>query len=187
MSAIAAVKAYFDAWNARSPEAIVASMIEGGTYEDPNSGGPISGPALAAYTGALFAAFPDLSFELVSEAETGPNSLAAQWIMRGTNTGPHRGAPPTGRAIEGSGADLIVTELGKVKSVRGYYDSAEVPRQLGMRVSVTPTTIGPVAFGDSLYMSLGNQKVPGAFSITSLRIRDQADTEGVQDYSRRAL
>jgi predicted ester cyclase len=44
----------------------------------------------------LWAAFPDLSFEVASAGEAGPGLVAAQWIMRGTNLGSMMGLPPTG-------------------------------------------------------------------------------------------
>lgn len=129
----------------------------------------------------------DLSFEIVSVAETGPNSVAAQWIMRGTNTGSMRGAPPTGKTVALPGSDFITTNGDAVASVKGYFDSAEVPRQLGMQTIVQPERIGPVQFGTSLYMALGRSSRPGAFSITSLRIRSEQDAERVRSYSQRVL
>src|SRR5262245_18133581 len=138
MSALNAAKRYFDAWNRRSPVDIVGAIQSGGTYEDPMTGGPLSGSAIAQYAGGLFEAFPDLSFEIVSAAETGPTSVAAQWIMRGTNTGSMNGAPPTGRTVTLPGADFITTNGDMVASVKGYFDTADVPRQLGMQVIVQP-------------------------------------------------
>ena len=44
MTALAAAKRYFDAWNQRSPDGIVAALEVGGTYQDPLTGGPVSGP-----------------------------------------------------------------------------------------------------------------------------------------------
>ena len=61
--------AYFDAWNRRDPAAIVATFVEGGIYSDPTVPA-LTGSALAAHTSGLFAAFPDLSFEIVSAAQT---------------------------------------------------------------------------------------------------------------------
>jgi hypothetical protein len=58
---------YFDDYNQRDPAAIVATFAEGGTYSDPTVPA-LMGPALAAYTSGLFAAFPNLSFEIASAA-----------------------------------------------------------------------------------------------------------------------
>src|SRR5258708_34868313 len=86
---------YFDSWNRRDPAAIIATFAEGGTYSDPTVPA-LTGSALATHPSGLFAAFPDLSFEIVSAAPAGDHAVAAQWMMRGTNTGPPAGAPPQG-------------------------------------------------------------------------------------------
>ena len=66
--------------------------------------------ATADYARGLWDAFPDLTFEIISKAQTGPESVAAQWVMRGTNTGSLQGLPPTGRSVEVPGADFIEIE-----------------------------------------------------------------------------
>src|SRR5664279_301529 len=40
---------------------------------------------ICAYATGLWSSFPDLTFEEESIGETGTNTVAAQWIMRGTN------------------------------------------------------------------------------------------------------
>jgi len=187
MSALNASKRYFDAWNARSPEAIVAAVVPGGTYEDPLTGGPLTGNAIGQYAAGLFSAFPDLSFSIVGESETPGNGVSAQWIMRGTNTGSLQGAPPTGLSVELPGADFLTTKDGLVESIKGYFDSAVIPRQLGMQVIVQPAAIGPVQLGTSVYMALGNTTRPAAMGITSLRVRSDADVERVRALSQQIL
>jgi predicted ester cyclase len=77
---------------------------------------------MTAYTSGLFAAFPDLSFEIISAAQTGDDTVSAQWMMRGTNTGPMAGVPPTGMAVALPGADFITVDGDKIRSVQGYFD-----------------------------------------------------------------
>ena len=67
-----AARAYLDAWNAHDGRAIVDTFAEGGTYEDPTTGGPISGPAISDNAALLWQAFPDFSFDIVRLAEAGP-------------------------------------------------------------------------------------------------------------------
>src|SRR5688500_7028039 len=100
LTSLAHVHRYFQAWNDRDPAGVVASFAEGGTYIDPNvPGPPLSGPALAAYAQGLFEGFPDLHFE-IPDLETLPDGVTvARWLMRGTNTGPLHGAPPSGQVI----------------------------------------------------------------------------------------
>ncbi|MFI5054228.1 MAG: hypothetical protein ACHQDE_07695, partial [Acidimicrobiia bacterium] len=48
-----ALNRYLDAWNDHDPAGVVASLNHGGTYEDPTTGGPLSGDALAASVDGL--------------------------------------------------------------------------------------------------------------------------------------
>ena len=98
MNYLEVAQAYFNAWNRRDGKAIVKEFADGGTYNDPLSG-KITGQAIASYAEGLWAAFPDLSFEIVSAGETSRGSVAAQWVMRGTNKGSFGGLPPTGRGV----------------------------------------------------------------------------------------
>ncbi|CAN5125698.1 hypothetical protein BH18ACT10_BH18ACT10_04100 [soil metagenome] len=186
MDAVDVAQGYFDAWNRRDADAIVATFAEGGTYSDPNVPEGLTGQAIADYAGGLFAAFPDLSFEIVSHAPAG-DGTAAQWMMRGTNTGSLRGAPPTGSAVALPGSDFIAVEDGKIRSVQGYFDQGTMMRQLGLQVIVQPYSVGPVAFGNSVYMQPGNGKKPGAFSITALQVTSENDAEEVRNYSQQIL
>src|SRR5262249_8202607 len=88
------VEHYFQAWNARDPEAVAAALSGDGTYTDPTvTGPPLAGAALAGHARALFASFPDLSFEILScqLADGDPGTVLAHWLMRGTNTRPRTG------------------------------------------------------------------------------------------------
>ena len=74
MGPLEVAQTYFDAWNRRDPDAITATFADGGTYSDPTTGQPLAGQAIAEYTSGLFAAFPDLSLELVSAGFTGEST-----------------------------------------------------------------------------------------------------------------
>ena len=132
MDSMTVAAAYFDAWNQRDSRKIVTTFADGGTYLDPATGGALAGEAIGHYAGGLFAAFPDLTFEVVSGGPIGENMVAAQWVMRGTNTGSLLGAPPTGKTVALQGADFIVVDGGKIRSVRGYFDMKEFGQQLGL-------------------------------------------------------
>ena len=99
MDATDVAQSYFDAWNRRDPEAIVATFAEGGTYTDPNVPEGLRDRAIGEYAAGLFTAFPDLSFDIISPHATGDGTVAARWLMRGTNTGPLRENPPTGATV----------------------------------------------------------------------------------------
>jgi steroid delta-isomerase-like uncharacterized protein len=184
MNALEIAQRYFDGWNRRDPAAVLATMAATGTYTDPGTGGPLSGEAFAGYMTGLFSAFPDVSFEIVSAGLAAPDLVAAQWIMRGTNTGSMNGLPPSGKSIELHGADFIRVADGTIRTVDGYFDSRVIPDQLGLQVVVQPRAIGPFTFGTSVRVSAGNTAKPGAFSITALHARGAEDEKGVTEQSR---
>jgi steroid delta-isomerase-like uncharacterized protein len=177
---------YFDAWNQRDPAAIVVTFAEGGTYRDPIVPQGLSGQALATHTAALFAAFPDLSFEIVSAAQVDETTAAAQWVMRGTNSGPLRGTPPTGKTVALPGADFITVADEKICSVQGYFDQKSYLEQLGLQVIVQPYAVGPITFcSGGISLHAAKQAKPGAFSLTYIQVRSDEEVQQVQGYGRR--
>jgi steroid delta-isomerase-like uncharacterized protein len=183
MDALEVATRYFDAWNLREPEAIAAALAPDGTYTDPIVPDGLGPAATAEYARGLFSAFPDLGFEVESAADCGGGTVAAQWTMTGTNDGPFQGLPPSGRTVRLPGADLIVTAGDRVRSVAGYFDTAVVPRQLGLQVIVQPTQIGPFSFGVSTYVSKSGAE-PGAVSLTVLEARSEEEVEEIRSRSR---
>src|SRR5262245_42829300 len=137
---------YFDAWNQHDVAAIVASFAETGTYSDPVTPVPLTGSAIGSYAQGLWGAFPDLSFDVVSITENASGLVSAEWLMKGANTGPFSGLPPTGASVVLPGADFIRVDGGKIRSVQGYFDSGALPRALGLDVIVQPRTVGPFGF-----------------------------------------
>jgi steroid delta-isomerase-like uncharacterized protein len=184
VSALDITQRYFDAWNRRDPVAVLQTLHADGSYTDPTTGGPLRGDAFLGYMNGLFSAFPDTSFEVASEGLAAPELVAAQWIMRGTNTGSMFGLPPTGKSIVLNGADFIRVEGGKIRSVEGYFDSRVIPDQLGLQVVVQPTAIGPFTFGTSARVWGGKTEKPGAFGITALHARGPDDVNGVREQTR---
>ena len=172
---------YFNAWNRRDAAAIVATFVKGGTYSDPTVPA-LTGNALATYTSSLFAAFPDLSFEIVSAAQMGDHTVAAQWMMRGTNSGPFAGSPPTGSTVALPGADFITVDEDKIRTVQGYFDQKTFLEQLGLQVIAQPYSLGPISFGVGATMQVGKHTKPGAFSLTSIRVRAD-EVQQLQEYS----
>jgi steroid delta-isomerase-like uncharacterized protein len=169
MDRLAHAQRYFDGWNAHDADVIAATFALDGTYADPLVQGLDPG-ATGAYAVGLAAAFPDLRFELVTSSLTDDGAVAAQWVMRGTNSGPFNGLPPTGREIALPGADFITfaDDGSGIASVTGYFDSAGVPRDLGLQVIVQPKTIGPWTFGIASRASAGREAPAGAISLTLL-------------------
>lgn len=184
MDPIAVAHSYFDGWNRRDPAAVLSTMASNGTYIDPATGGPLSGEAFAGYMKGLFSAFPDVSFEIASVGLAAPDLVAAQWIMRGTNTGSMYGLPPTGKRIDIKGADFIRVAGDRIRSVDGYFDSSEAPKQLGLQVVVQPTAVGPYQFGNAVRVSTNSNTKPGAFSITAIAPHDADEENRIREFSR---
>lgn len=187
MDAREQIRRYFKGWIEHDADAVLASLGDGGTYEDPGTRGPIAGEALRGYMGGLWSAFPDLGFEEESCGEIAPNRFAAQWIMRGTNTGSMMGLPSSGKPVELRGVDVFTVADDGIRSVTGYFDSAALPRQLGLNVIVQPVAIGPFRFGVATMVQTGRTVTPGAFAITHLEARDDAAVEKVREGTRAAL
>ena len=134
MNAIEVVKRYTDAWNRHDADAIVALFVEGGTYSTPDVGQGLTGQAIADFAKWVFAAFPDVSFEIVSIRDTGGGLVAWQWLARATNTGPLAdGIPPTGRSVTHPGASFTQVEGDKIRSEQAYYDRKTRDEQLGLK------------------------------------------------------
>jgi steroid delta-isomerase-like uncharacterized protein len=182
-AALDAARHYFDAWNRHDSDAIVAAFAGGGTYSDP-AAGELSGPAIGRYADSLYAAFPDLSFDLVNVSVTGEGEVVAEWVMCGENTGPFLGAPPTGQTVALPGADFITIDDGKISSVRGYFDQKGFVEQLGLQVIVQPHAAGPFSFGRAAHASRDGQTTPGAFSVTSLTARTDTEVAKIANDSR---
>jgi steroid delta-isomerase-like uncharacterized protein len=172
MSIDTALERYFDAWNSHEPERVPAALTDGGTYEDPTTGGPLSGDALSANVAGVVAGFPDVHFEVVSVSTDG-DTASAQWRMQGTNTGPLPAGPPTDGTLDLPGADFFTydAEADRVSSVVGYFDTATMLGQLGLQAHVTPADVeGVLGFGYGLRVETGRTTVPGAFTVTWIDI-----------------
>ncbi len=177
MSLTDALKRYFAGWNDRDPSAVVGSLINGGTYEDPTTAGPLSGDALAKNVAGLVVAFPDVYFDTVSVAVTGEATAAVQWVMHATNTGPGPGGPPTGATIALPGADFIDYDpaADRLCKVVGYFDTATVLRQLGLQAHISPSDLpGRIEFGLASRVIKGEAAEPGCFTVTSIDVSGQA-------------
>lgn len=187
MSAMDAARGYVAAWNARDAARLAESFRPGGTYEDPNTDGPIEGGPLRQYAGSLWAAFPDLIFEEVEYGETAPGEIVLRWMMRGTNLGSLRGLPPTGATIALPGADFITAGHDGVQRVQGYFDRMALMQQLGVQVTVQPTAVGPVRFGVCTSVRSDNPATPGAVTLTMIEAQTDHEVLQIRDTSRRIM
>lgn len=173
MSSPTLAQRYIDAWNDHDRIGLVDCFAAGGSYSDPLAGEDLTPDALGAHAAGLWVSFPDLRFEVVSIDAGGGQGVATQWVMRGTHSGPFHGHAPTGRPIALPGADFIRLGPDGIRSVRGYFDSGAIARQLGLSPS-PQQAIGPFSFGVSTRVQTGRRLQPGAFTVTRLRAHSGA-------------
>lgn len=126
------VAAYFKAWDDHDTDAILATFNDGGTYSDPAAGAGLRGAAITAYAQSLFDAFPDLRLELICNVEASTGVIAAPWLLFGTHRGQLMGNAPTGKEVALPGCDFIAVSDGRIDSVQGLFDPAELMAQLGL-------------------------------------------------------
>lgn len=187
MSGLDAARRYVAGWNARDAARLAETFRPGGTYEDPNTGGPIGTEALGQYAVGLWAAFPDLIFEEVDYRATEAGEVVVRWVMRGTNRGSLRGLPPTGATIALPGIDLVTASEAGVEQVQGYFDRQLLMQQLGLQVNVQPHAVGPVRFGVCTSVRSDNPAPPGAVSLTMIEARNDGEVQQIRDVSRRIM
>jgi steroid delta-isomerase-like uncharacterized protein len=187
MNAVDLVRGYVAAWNARDTDRLAARFRSGGTYEDPNTGGPLGTGQLCGYAGDLWAAFPDLVFDEVSCRQSAPDEVTLAWIMRGTNQGSLRGLPPTGARIALPGVDLVRVRDDGIDHVQGYFDRATLMEQLGMQSVFQPHAVGPVRFGVCTQVRSESRAEPGALVLTMLEARSDEEVQPIRDISRRIM
>jgi steroid delta-isomerase-like uncharacterized protein len=86
---------------------------------------------VGSFIGTLFAALPDLTFEVTERVAEGP-LIAEQWVMGGTHEGEFLGVPPTGRRLRIEGMSMVRMREGRFLRDDFYFDASSVMRQLGL-------------------------------------------------------
>ncbi len=106
--------------------------------ETPDAGRLEGREAIVDYLVTFKPAFPDMSWEAVSQHEIGDTAVDEGYFV-GTNTGvlssPEGDMPPTGRSIRVRECDLVTVSDGVAVSHRFYYDQLEFMSQLGLMES----------------------------------------------------
>jgi steroid delta-isomerase-like uncharacterized protein len=77
------------------------------------------------------AAFPDIKFT-VNDVVAEGDKVWGLITITGTNTGPMMGMPPTGKAINMQGVDIVKITNGKCVEHWGFFDHAKMMEQLGL-------------------------------------------------------
>jgi steroid delta-isomerase-like uncharacterized protein len=126
------VSKYIDAFCRQDVKSCLEAFAPDGTYSDPGTAQPLSGPAITDHFAALFAGFPDATTETVALYAITADLAIWRWIIRGTHTGSYRGLPPTDRSLILPGCEFITIREGLVQRVEGYFDRLGILQQLGL-------------------------------------------------------
>ncbi len=123
-------------WNRHDVEAVLAFYDDAITWRNVALEETYEGKEqVAAFLERMFAAFPDLTFEVTWRMARG-DEVAETWRLRGTHQGTFLGLPPTRRPVEIDGMSAITMRNGKFLRDEFLFDSGTVLRQLGILPSL---------------------------------------------------
>ncbi|HEX6388354.1 MAG TPA: ester cyclase [Solirubrobacteraceae bacterium] len=101
-------------------------------YEIVPTGDVFDGPEeVGAYFEETRRAFPDQRNELIAMHHA-DDAVIVEFRLRGTQKGPLRSLPPTGRAFECRTVAIFVFDGERLVCERAYFDFATILRQLGV-------------------------------------------------------
>jgi ketosteroid isomerase-like protein len=119
--------------------------------ETPDAGRLEGSAAIADYLMAFPRAFPDASWELGAQYESGDTAIDEGYLV-GTHTGvlstPDGEVAPTGRKVRLRECDIVTVADGVGVSHRFYYDQVDFMSQLGLMVTDTGAVPQPRAAAD---------------------------------------
>ncbi len=98
---------------AGDPTAVRDLVAPATVDHDPMPGQPAGVEGIEYVVSTLHSAYPDLQFtvdDLVAEADR----VAIRWTMRGTNTGPMLGQPPSGQPVQQTAVVIFRIAGGKI-------------------------------------------------------------------------
>jgi len=136
-------------WNRQDLEGVLAYYDESITWLNIAMEETYRGKSeVRVFLRKLFAAFPDLNFEVTYKIARGDN-VAEQWVIRGTHRGTFMGIPPTGKPVEIPGMSMAELRAGRFVSDHFYFDALGVLRDMALMppLRVAETLVGRGALG----------------------------------------
>lgn len=129
------IDAYNRAWNDHDLEAITAMHAPSMVFHNHTAGESAEGDAVREHIAAIFAAWPDITFE-PRRTYVREDLVVQEWTASATHSRPiSRGgitAEPSGRRISWEGLDVIPFEDGLITRKDVYSDSVAILRQIGL-------------------------------------------------------
>lgn len=125
-------RAYFKALDEHDLDAAAALWEPGRTDRVVGMAEFVMPEGFMQWFGALFAAFPDIRFEVISVTAQKENA-AVRYRVSGTfnGTGRFEGLTPNGADVVVEGLDLFTVRDGLIVENHGYINAADMARQLG--------------------------------------------------------
>lgn len=119
---------FIAAWNSHEVEKVIPLFTDDALYEDVTFGAVNHGPAdLRKFAASIFAAVPDVKFELVNSAVDREHGTI-EWVFMGTD----RGLYKTGKRFSVRGVSVIDLRGGRISRNLDFYDAASIMRQVGL-------------------------------------------------------
>lgn len=124
---------YFAAVAAHDLNAMCACWAPGGIDRLVGQADLVAPDGVRDWFSALFAAFPDLRFDVVARTAQ-DERCAVRWTAHGTFAGPgsFEGLEPNGAHVEFEGCDVVRVADGRIVHNDAYFDGVTLARQLGL-------------------------------------------------------
>lgn len=121
------------AWNTRDAEKIAALFTDDGVRDEAAfAHRRLEGhAAIAAGVQEIITAWPDCELEARSQTAEGDREVF-EWTFRGTSRAPFGTLPATGQAGELRGVSVLVTDGGRIREERVYWDTATLMAAAGL-------------------------------------------------------
>ena len=128
---VAIARRFFEAWVGGDAAALDEVVAPDYVFHDPADPDTPPGPAGAKAMAAGFrAAFADMR-PVEEDYVAGGDKVVYRWRLRVTHRGAFAGVPPTGRAVELSGIEIVRLAGGRIVEHWDEIDALGLLRQLG--------------------------------------------------------
>ncbi|GAA0974257.1 hypothetical protein GCM10009555_030260 [Acrocarpospora macrocephala] len=171
MDARKIAEAHLEAWRNADPAAVAAAVTG---FQDPDTAGSLAGDALAAHAAAVLDRFRNLRLQ-VEQVTGDADAATVWWTIEADHRATYLGMPAVGRAVRFAGTDLVTAD----GRVRRCFDRLAVAEALGYTARFVPAADEVREFGVSARAASSRTDRPGAFTLTWLEVRDEAEAADV--------
>jgi len=132
------IRDWVEAENSQDADEFASFYTDDCVWEDVSLGLVNRGrKQVKAYFKSMFAAFPDLKFDVQSVFATGDWGVC-EWVMTGSQTGRFPGVPATGgKRFSVRGVSVIQLRNGKISRNSDYWNMATLLQQVGLMADVS--------------------------------------------------